>query len=247
LKILGIDTSSKYLSIALSEDDSIIVEHSFLLDRKHSSLLIPKINQMLKEKNVPIGNIDAFVVGLGPGSFTGLRIGVSTVKGFGLASGKPCIGVSSIDALALNVDTEHSTIVPVIDAKRENLYSAIYEIKNNRINRKTNHLLLKIDEILKKVKKEAVFLGDGIDLYREKITQLNKKAVFLEDSYWYPKAGNLIKLGITKIKKYKKRDLARLNPIYLYPKDCQVRHFGKSQNGETQTSPRVVAGQVRKP
>jgi len=223
LKILGIDTSSKYLSIALSEDDSIIVEHSLLLDRKHSSLLIPKINQMLKEKNVSISDIDAFIVGLGPGSFTGLRIGVSTVKGFGIGTKKPCIGVSSMDALALNVDGKYSTIVPVIDAKRENVYSAIYGKKNNRIVKKTNHLLLKVDDLIKKVKKEAVFLGDGIDLYKEKIQRLNKKAIFLEDQYWYPKAGNLIKLGIAKIKKYKRKDLAKLNPIYLYPKDCQVK------------------------
>ena len=223
MKILGIDTSSKYLSIALSEDDSIIAEHSFLLDRKHSSLLIPKISQMLEENNISLSNIDAFIVGLGPGSFTGLRIGVSTVKGFGIATGKPCIGVPSLDALALNVDEKKSIIVPVIDAKRENLYSAVYERKNNRIIKKTNHLLLGVNELMKKVKKEAVFLGDGIELYKNKIAQLNKRAVFLEDKYWYPKASNLIRLGIAKIKKYKRKDLSKLNPIYLYPKDCQVR------------------------
>ena len=223
MKILGIDTSSKYLSIALSEDDSIIAEHSFLLDRKHSSLLIPKISQMLEENNISLSNIDAFIVGLGPGSFTGLRIGISTVKGFGIAAGKPCIGVPSLDALALNVDEKKSIIVPVIDAKRDNLYSAVYERKNNRIIKKTNHLLLGVNELMKKVKKEAVFLGDGIELYKNKIAQLNKRAVFLEDKYWYPKASNLIRLGIAKIKKYKRKDLSKLNPIYLYPKDCQVR------------------------
>ena len=223
MKILGIDTSSKFLSIALAETDSIIIEESHLLDRSHSSLLVPKISQMLKKKSLSIDDVDAFIIGLGPGSFTGLRIGVSAVKGFGLATGKPCIGVSSIDALALNVDVKKSMIVPVIDAKRENLYSAIYERKNNHIVKKTGYLLLGVNELMKKVKKEAVFLGDGIYLYGEKIQKLNKKAVFLEEKCWYPKSSNLIKLGITKIKKYKRKDLSRLNPIYLYPKDCQIK------------------------
>ncbi len=223
MKILGIDTSSKFLSIALTEDSNIIVEHSLLLDRRHSSLLVPEISKILKKKNLSIDDIDAFIVGLGPGSFTGLRIGVSTIKGFGITTKKPCIGVSSIDALALNANGNESTIVPIIDAKRQNLYSAIYKKEKYQTVKKTDYLLLNIDTLMKKIKKEAVFLGDGINLYRQKITQFNKKAVFLEEEYWYPKSSNLIKLGLRKIKGYKKSDLNKLNPIYLYPKDCQVR------------------------
>mgnify|MGYP001575620522 CR=1 FL=1 len=89
MKILGVDTSSKFLSIALSEDKDIIKEESHLLDRKHASELVPKIKELLKKSKVPINKVDAFIIGLGPGSFTGLRIGVSAIKGFGIASGNP--------------------------------------------------------------------------------------------------------------------------------------------------------------
>ncbi|MDP8230669.1 MAG: tRNA (adenosine(37)-N6)-threonylcarbamoyltransferase complex dimerization subunit type 1 TsaB [Candidatus Gorgyraea atricola] len=217
MKILAIDTSSKFLSIALGNGKDIIKEENYLLDRRHSSLLVPKIKEMLEGSGLSIKKIDAFVVGLGPGSFTGLRIGVSAVKGLGLALKKPCIGVASIDAIAMNADS--GMIVPIIDAKRENVYSAIYEKKNGRVVRKTDYLLIKMNELLKKVKKDAIFLGDGISIYKDKIG----RGIFLEEKYWYPKAGNLIKLALPKIKRTKKCNLAKLEPIYLYPKDCQVK------------------------
>ena len=85
MKILGIDTSSKFLNIALSEDKDIIREESHLLDRRHASELAPKVKELLKKYRTPINKIDVFIIGLGPGSFTGLRIGVITIKGFGIA------------------------------------------------------------------------------------------------------------------------------------------------------------------
>jgi len=225
LKILGIDTSSKFLGIALTDGSTLIREEMHLLERRHSSLLVIKIKEMLEKVDFSIDDVDAFVIGLGPGSFTGLRIGVSAVKGFGIATDKPCIGVPSIDALALNVDEENKLIVPIIDAKRQQVYSAIYQKKKNRLVRKTKHLLLKPEDLIRKVKDSAVFLGDGIDpcLYREKIERLSKNAMFLDEGFWYPKASSLIKLALSKIDKYKKTDLAKLRPIYLYAKDCQVR------------------------
>lgn len=223
MRILGIDTSSKVLSIALGEDKRIIIEESHLLDRRHSSLLVLKIKDMLKKLSLSIKDVDAFVIGLGPGSFTGLRIGVSSVKGFGIATKKPCIGIPSIDAMALNADEEKKSIVPVIDAKREQVYSAIYKRERDRILRKSEYLLLNIDNVMKRIGGPAVFLGDGITLYREGIQRLNKKAVFLGEECWYPRASNLIRLALGRIKRYKQADLAKLKPIYLYPKDCQVK------------------------
>ncbi|MBU4149830.1 MAG: tRNA (adenosine(37)-N6)-threonylcarbamoyltransferase complex dimerization subunit type 1 TsaB [Candidatus Omnitrophica bacterium] len=223
MKILGIDTSSRILSIALSQDDDIIAEENHILDRRHSSFLIPKIQGLLERAGVSIKAVDGFIIGLGPGSFTGLRIGVSAVKGFGIATQKPCIGVPSIDAMAFNAEADTESIVPVIDAKRGRVYSAVYKKRQSHIIKKTDHLLLPIDKLMKKVKGPAIFLGDGLELYRPDIEKLNKGSVFLEEEYWYPRAGNLIKLGIKKIRKGKKSDLSKLKPIYLYPKDCQVR------------------------
>ena len=223
MKILGIDTSSKFLSIALSEDKDIIREESYLLDRKQSSQLVPKVKDILKKSKVPIEKIDVFVIGLGPGSFTGLRIGVSAIKGFGLASGKPCIGVPSMDAIALNAKDEHGYIAPIIDAKRQQVYSAVYAREGDRIIRKSDYLLLPVEKLMKRIKGRAVFLGDGLALYRDKIKILNPETVFLGEEYWYPRAGDLIKLGFSKVKKAKKTNLDKLIPLYLYSEDCQIK------------------------
>lgn len=223
MKILGIDTSSRFLSIAVSEDRDIIREESHLLDRKHSSLLVPKIDKLLKKIHIAINKIDAFVIGLGPGSFTGLRIGVSTVKGFGISLGKPCIGVSSIDAIACNADQRQGLIVPVIDAKRAQVYAAIYARKGDQVIRESGYLLIPIEKLMRKIKGQVVFLGDGVSLYRDKIEGLNEKTLFLEERYWYPKAGNLIKLGFGEIRKHRKVDLDKLEPMYMYSQYCQIR------------------------
>lgn len=223
LKILGIDTSSRVLSIAFGKDDSIAIEENHLLDKMHSSFLIPKIKGLLDKAGVSIEEVDGFIVGLGPGSFTGLRIGVSAVKGFGIAMKKPCIGIPSIDCIAMNADGKSALVVPIIDAKRNQVYCGIYKKEKDSLIRKSNYLLLDIDRLLKKIKGDAVFLGDGIDLYKDRIIHVNKKLSFLDEDCWYPKAGNLIRLGFDKIKNNRKSNLSMLQPIYLYPKDCQVR------------------------
>jgi len=223
LKILGIDTSSKFLNIALSEDESIIKEESYLLERAHAVELVPRVKELLKKTGTPVNKIGAFVVGIGPGSFTGMRIGVSAVKGFGIASGKPCIGVSSMDAIACNTAGRGVDIIPVIDAKRGQVYAAIYRRNGKNITRASDYILLPIEKLMKKIKEDALFLGDGLALYKDKIKSLNEKAAFLGEECWYPGAGNLIKLGFSKIKKAKKANLGRLKPLYLYPEDCQVR------------------------
>lgn len=228
MKILGIDTSSKVLSIALTKGRELITEETILADRKHSALLVPKIKELLERSGSGIADVDVFVVGTGPGSFTGLRIGVSALKGFGIATAKPCIGVPSIDAIALNVKEDSKLIAPIIDAKRENLYSAIYMRKKGRLIRKSQLLLLTVQELMKKInairnRSPVFFLGDAIALYREKMLHISNEAVFLGEEYWYPRASNLIQLALGRIDRIKKMDLAKLKPIYLYPKNCQVK------------------------
>jgi len=249
LRILGVDTSSRFLSVALSEDEDIIREESYLLERQHAAELVPKVQELLRESMAAINRIDAFVIGLGPGSFTGLRIGVSTIKGFGIASDKPCIGVSSMDSIACNACGNDRDTVPIIDAKRGQVYAAVYRRKCGRLTRLSDYMLLPIDKLLKKVKRNSVFLGDGVGLYREKIADyINQdsaktfaesgkdkcRLAFLPEKYWYPGAGNLIRLGFPKIKKAKKSGLDKLTPLYLYPEDCQVR-VRESPYGESRS------------
>ncbi len=221
--ILGMDTSSDVLSIALAKDKKIIFEHSEDSVKKHSSMLVPMIGSILDLMKFKLKDIDGFIIGIGPGSFTGLRVGVATVKGFGLATGKPCIGIPSIDAIANFVEIEKKWIVPVIDAKKNQIYSALYRYKDGMAKRYSEYLLLSIERLLKKIKGDAIFLGDGVRIFKEKISSLKKDSEFFPEDFWYPRASELIRLGRDKIERYKESDLNRLLPLYIYPKECQIK------------------------
>ena len=244
MNLLAIDTSTNNLSFCISCNGKVIVD----LNRKMrfgSSQLIPLLEKQTKKAKVDLKSIDAFVVGEGPGSFTGLRIGLSTIKGFTIALGKPVIGLPTLDTLASNALSAGGKIIcPLIDAKRNLLFAALYEVGlNNRMKRKSPYLLIDIEELLKKLRsyKSIVFLGDGLRLYQKTIEQRVKNSIILNENTWYPKVKNLIKLDIDLINKKrftpldKKRrqnkrhyltgfsDAKRIKPIYLYPKECQIK------------------------
>jgi len=236
LRILGIDTSSAVLSIAVARDAEIISERNIHIGLNHCARLVPEIIKMLKELSLSIKDVDGFIVGSGPGSFTGLRIGISTVKGFAIATKKPCLAIPSIDSIAMNIYSgldelrflaksgrDIDFVVPVIDAKRGNVYSAIYKKNATRVIKSSAYLLMPVEKLMRRIKGHTVFLGDGLAIYRDNIHKIKGDAIFLEQRYWYPKASNLIKLGFPIIKRRKKSHPDGLVPLYLYAQDCQVK------------------------
>lgn len=223
MNILAIDTSTKYFCLVIAKDKDILVQYHEPLGRELSRLIIPTIKKCLKKSRLALKDIDCFAVGLGPGSFTGLRIGLATIKGFALALKKPVIGLSSLDTMAYSVNGEDKDICPVVDAKRALVYSAIYRKQGVILRRKSRYLLVGINELLDKIKKETVFLGDAVALYRAEIAnRFKQKPCFKEEDYWYPCPEFLLALALEKIKKKEFKDAGKIVPLYLYPKDCQV-------------------------
>ena len=125
MKILGLDTSTMMTTCAVMEDDILLGEFSLSLDMSHSEALIPMIGELLGNLGMKIADMDGFAVSTGPGSFTGLRIGLATAKAFAHVTEKPIVGVSSLEALADNM-YGHSVVVPMMDARRDRVFSAIY-------------------------------------------------------------------------------------------------------------------------
>ncbi|MFH1655457.1 MAG: tRNA (adenosine(37)-N6)-threonylcarbamoyltransferase complex dimerization subunit type 1 TsaB [Candidatus Omnitrophota bacterium] len=224
MKILGIDTSSNNLSIAVSDDKNEIFEHNLDSGRNLSSLIIPAINDMLKCSRISLDSLDAFAVGLGPGSFTGLRIGVATIKGLSFGTSKPVIGIPSLDILARNVIDGDINICPLLDAKRNMVYSCIYENKNKYLKKRSDYLLIEIKDLIKRIKDKTIFLGDGLNIYKDFIkNKLGKKASFADDKHWIPRAGNLVILASERIKEKRFDNPDKITPLYLYPKECQIK------------------------
>jgi tRNA threonylcarbamoyl adenosine modification protein YeaZ len=228
MKILGLDTSTKYLCLGVY-DESKVYEYSLEVGRSLSSLLNVTIKRALDTLGLNINEIDYFACGLGPGSFTGMRIGVATIKGMSWAARKPIIGISTLDILASGVCPTKSLIVPAIDAKRNLLYCSAYEKEKKRLKRVRPYMLLTKDDFFKKFKSDCLLLGDAVGLYREDFLRHIKEVTILDKDYWYPQAHNIIALAQDKIKLKEFVNPFSIKPIYLYPKECQIKKF-KVQN-----------------
>ena len=203
------------------------VEYNINAGKRHTELLVPTIKKALARAKLSLKEIDYLAVGLGPGSFTGLRIGLATIKGFAAALEKPVVGLPTLDVLARNaLPADNKIVCPVIDAKRNLLFTALYKADSKKLKRTSIYLLISIDELLKKIDRRAtvVFLGDGLRVYQERLKQKLRNSIFLKEDVWYPEAQKLIELAGELIDKGKTSDAKRLKPIYLYPKECQIKN-----------------------
>ncbi len=221
MKILGIDTTTKFLCISVY-DNGVISEYNLEVNRKHSSLLLLAIKRAVNALNWHIGDIDYFACGIGPGSFTGIRIGLASIKGLSFCLGKPVLGVPTLDILAKNASRD-GIIVPVIDAKRNLIYCAIYCSSNGLLKRVSAYMLLSLEEFSKKIKPNSIILGDAVALYKDNFLNMIKGASVLDKDYWYPKGRNIIYFALKQIKEKKLKNAFDIKPIYLYPKECQIR------------------------
>lgn len=224
MNILARDTSSKYFSLVIARDEKILVRFFEPLARELSAKLVPVIDGSLKKARLALEDIDYFGAGLGPGSFTALRIGLAAMKGLVFPFNKPIAGISSLDILAGSVK-EEGIVCPVVDARRGLLYCAVYRFKKGRLSRKSRYLLIPIKDLLARLDSgtKTVFLGDGVPLYRKDIEKsLGEKAEFAKEEAWYPLPENLLACVREKIRQGKLTDSYKLVPLYLYPKECQI-------------------------
>jgi tRNA threonylcarbamoyladenosine biosynthesis protein TsaB len=226
MKILSVDTSTKNFSLSIAQDEKIIASLDVILKDVLSDSIIPNIRTLLKKAKATIESIDGYAIGLGPGSFTSLRVGLSTVKGLAFSLHKPIVGVSSLDIIAAAVK-EEKDIAVVCDARRDLIYAALYKKKGSNISLANDYLLTDIDSFLKKVKKDTIFTGDGIKLYKDKIRGLGKKITFAPETFWYPQAKYLSPLALKHFKEKKVSNMDSLVPLYLYPENCQVTPHAK--------------------
>lgn len=165
--ILAFESSAKAASVALNRDGQLVSQYSQCSGLTHSRTLLPMAEDMLKNAELTLADVDGFAVAHGPGSFTGIRIGVSTVKGLAWAADKPCVGVSTLEALAWNGVCVGGYVCPVMDARRSQVYNAIFEIKDGRPVRLTPDRPISLAELAGEVRAlgaTVLLLGDGMKL-----------------------------------------------------------------------------------
>lgn len=179
MKVLALDSSGLVASVAVVEDGNLIAEYTMNYKKTHSQTLLPMLDEVKKMIDLDLNTVDAIAVAAGPGSFTGLRIGSATAKGLGLALDKPIIPVPTVDGLAYNLYGTDKLVCPLMDARRNQVYTGLYGFKreNNDYFLETIQKQCAVDikeivEQINAIEREVIFLGDGVSVYEEQIKEI---------------------------------------------------------------------------
>ena len=165
MKILALESSAKTASVAVLDGDTLLGELCLQEARTHSETLLPAVHHVLDSLRLTLADFDKIAVAVGPGSFTGIRIAVSVAKGLSYAADKPLVGVSSLMAMAYGVkDMTEGLICPVMDARRNQVYNALFWVKENQVTRQTEDRAIALEELFAQMKEVPTLLGDGAEL-----------------------------------------------------------------------------------
>lgn len=234
MRILSIDTSAMLGSVALSDGMELIAQEQQEIQRTHSERLFDSIAKLCDSAGWDRRGVEAVAVAIGPGSFTGLRIGLAAAKGIALAAGAKIAGVSSLESLALNARGFEGTVVSLIDARRGELYAAAYEISGDTgLNLIMEECVLPPDALIRRLKRidgELSLVGDGAISYGERLVRaLGARAELAERSRCHPRAINLAVLAHGRLSRGRGDILAGLVPNYVRTSDAEVGFRGKGR------------------
>ena len=174
MKILSLDSSAIVASVALCEDGKLLAEYTINNGNTHSETLLPMVESVLRLWGLKADDVDLFACSAGPGSFTGVRLGAATVKGLAFGRGRPCVGVSTLEAIAENLSLHRGLICPVMNARRQQVYCALFRSDGETLTRLLPDSALSIaelDELLAAYGEEVVFCGDGYDVTLPALTK----------------------------------------------------------------------------
>ena len=240
MKILGIESAALVASVAILDEDITIAEYTTNFKKTHSETLLPMLDEIIKMTGIDCSELSAIAVSGGPGSFTGLRIGAACAKGLGLALDLPLIHVPTLDAMALNIYSSDAIIVPIMDARRHQVYTGIYKNDCNLEIIKES-MAVAIDELFeilrdldnKKEIKKIIFLGDGVPVFREYIDKnLEIAHDFASANLNRQRASNIAMLGLKMFKEGKSLLSDDMRPEYLRKSQAErERNVDKTDAG----------------
>jgi tRNA threonylcarbamoyladenosine biosynthesis protein TsaB len=219
MNVLAVDTSTLVLSVAVLNEQKVFGEITTNLKKNHSVRLMPAIDQLLHELDMSLADIDLFAVTAGPGSYTGVRIGVTTIKTFAWSLRKPFVAVSTLAVMGMNGIYFPGYIVPLLDARREQVYAAVYQTQAGQLEERINEQIIPIDALLSQLKQtdeNVLFIGDDVSLFEAKIQQeLGEQAVIAPSNSNLPFASNLGNLAMQKWLRTNRSENNDFAPNYL--------------------------------
>ena len=228
MKILALETATLAGSIAIVDDaEGLIGEVRVNVRIAHAERLMPSIEWLLNASNTPVKEIDAFAVSIGPGSFTGLRIGLSTAKGLAFAANKPIVPVPTLDAFAGTMPFCLHMICPMLDARKSEVYAGLYRWEDNYCKKILSETAIRPEDLLKTINEPVVFMGEGSRIYKSLISEvLKSNAIFAPPSRMSPSAATVAAIAIEKINQGITTDPLSLTPFYIRKSEAEIHWKG---------------------
>ncbi|HEU4962573.1 MAG TPA: tRNA (adenosine(37)-N6)-threonylcarbamoyltransferase complex dimerization subunit type 1 TsaB [Bacilli bacterium] len=253
---VALDTATQSLTIAVGERGMLLGEASTYVSKNHSVKLMPLLESLLASLDVTPDQLQGIIVGRGPGSYTGVRIAVTAAKALAFALGIPLLGVSSLDAIAYQGQVGDALVVPMIDARRKQAYTAFYETQNGLFVKLTEDRLETVDSIVKQVQSRMVvrrldkskpaqvlFLGDGAQNHREELVErLGEKARFASFGQDVTRAAFLLEVGIPRIEAGESDDPHTLEPEYLQLHEAEQKWLAQQRQAQATESAQASPG-----
>ncbi len=225
-KLLAVDTATEICGVAIIADGCIQAELSLYRGGTHTKHILTAIDAVLSLSGVGLFDIDAFAVTRGPGSFTGLRIGISTMKGLAFSTGKPIVGVSSLDLLAHQAGGESALVCPMIDARRNEIYWCVYRRKGDALTRLSGEHVGSIENLAGQIDGACMFIGNAAPLYASQLARLVKHAI-----QWPAAINNAIRpavlahLAWQRFQRGHVDDVETFVPVYIRKSDAERKHI----------------------
>jgi len=226
MKILAVDTATKTCSVAIIDDHSLLAELTVNHGQTHAKFLMGVIHSLFESIHLSLRDIDGFAVTVGPGSFTGLRIGLSSIKGLCMATGKPVIGVSTLDVLVYPFAFTSKCICPMIDARKGQVYTARYRYINGDLIEEASARSLKPNHAIDTINEPCIFVGDGAELYKDVIKHhVGNLANFAPSYQNIINASVVAQLSLSRFLNNDTDDVRHLIPLYIRQSEAEINRF----------------------
>ncbi|MFC2022494.1 tRNA (adenosine(37)-N6)-threonylcarbamoyltransferase complex dimerization subunit type 1 TsaB [Chloroflexota bacterium] len=213
---LAIDTSTDTASLALVQDDEVLAELTWRCGQSHSTQLLPNLSHLLNQSKLSLESASCIIVAKGPGSYNGLRVGISTAKGLAFSLGIPIVGISTLEVEAYQHAEIGLPICPIFNAGREEIATAMYQKKNNRWCQLTAEHLTTVDALCSQITTKTVFCGEFVPFIAARLRkQLKQKAIILPPASGLRRASFLAELGLKRFKAGDYDNPTTLQPLYL--------------------------------
>lgn len=222
--VVGIDTSTPQTSVAIGTERELLGRIQ-VAGRARQESVTPALQQLLRWSDVELATVGGFAVGIGPGLFTGLRVGVETAKTLAQATGAPIVGITSLDALAYPVRHTHRRIVAVLDARRGEVFHSVYRAVPGGVVRETEHAVTAPSHLVAELQTlpgEMLAVGDGAMLYRDALQELGSRVEFASPVFAHPDAAALVELAVPRFLREEHDRLYDIVPLYLRKSDAEI-------------------------